>query len=713
MEVMNERYLNRELSWAEFNQRVLDEARNPDVPLLERLKFLAITSSNLDEFFMVRVGGLQVLEASESTRPDPSGMTPKQQLSAIRERLLEFVAHQSNCLLHEIEPELRTHRIRRLTIAELSDTQREWMRSVFDEQIFPVLSPIAIEEGEPFPLLSGLTLSAVVRLKMAAERLLANPANEELPPFRFAIIPFGRVLNRIMTLPSDNAYDYILLEDMVEYFVGRFFPEQEVVDYATFRITRNADMGIREDQAFDLLNDMVEMLGARKESDCVRLELASRATAETRDFLSRKLDVDSNQVYSLDSPLDLSVLMALTDIGGFEELKYEKWEPQASPVFDPAQSVFDNILANDLMLYHPYESFDPVVRFISEAADDPNVLAIKQSLYRTSRNSPIIAALQRAAQKGKHVTAIVELKARFDEKRNIEWARQLEQAGANVLYGVKGLKTHAKICMVTRREPHGIRRYCHFGTGNYNETTARVYSDVSLLTCDEELGADATAFFNAVTGYSQPTKFRKLEAAPIGMKERLIEMIDVETQQSRDGRRGHIAVKLNALVDSEIIDRLYAASQSGVIIKLNVRGICCLRPGVPGLSENIEVVSVVDRYLEHARIAYFFHGGDERVFISSADWMPRNLNRRVELLVPVEERSLKIRLINVLDVYFRDNVKARRLNSDGTYIPVRKPGAAPFRCQYELYKQACQAKQAAERAARTILEPHRSPASQL
>jgi polyphosphate kinase len=400
--------------------------------------------------------------------------------------------------------------------------------------------------------------------------------------------------------------------------------------------------------------------------------------------------------------------MALTELSGFDSLKPEPWPPQPSVDIDPTVSMFDIIAQRDVLLCHPYDSFDPVVRLIDEAADDPDVLAIKQTLYRTSRNSPIVAALARAAQRGKYVTAIVELKARFDEARNIEGARLLEQADAQVIYGVKGLKTHAKICLIVRREPHGIQRYMHFGTGNYNESTARIYSDISLMTCNEDLGADATSFFNAITGYSQPRRYRKIEAAPTGLRDKLIDMIETETKRKQQGQKAHIVIKLNSLVDPQIIDTLYAASQAGVTVKLNIRGICCLRPGVPGLSENIEAISIIDRFLEHARIFYFYHGGDERVFISSADWMPRNLDRRIELLTPVEDTAARRRLINILDIYFRDTRKARRLLPDGGYQMIVSDTELTVSSQETLYRAARNAVRRTKQSQLTMFEPHRA-----
>ena len=694
------KYFNRELSWLEFNQRVLDEARDPSIPLLERLRFLAITGSNLDEFFMVRVGGLQMIRDRGVNKPDPAGMTPAAQLQAIGKRVRQMRSDQYACLLDELEPQLTAKGFKRVDPDKLSDRQAEAAEQVFLNEIHPILSPIAVHSAEDFPRLINHTLNACVRLA---------PDPRRGPDFRFALIPFGISSQRFLTLHSEGGYANTLMEEAVGKFADRFFPGEEILEYVPFRITRNADIAVRDDTASDLLVDMEELLDARKASDCVRLEVADRVGPEMLSFLQESLEVSDEDVFRTSGPLALSDFLQLPDVQGFDHLKYQPWRPQSSPDIDPSASMFEIVAGREIVLCHPYESFDPVVRLIDEAADDPDVLAIKQTLYRTSRESPIVAALARAAQQGKYVTVIVELKARFDEARNIEWAKYLDQQDVQVIYGVKGLKTHAKICLIVRREPHGIQRYVHFGTGNYNEATARIYSDISYFTCNEELGADATNFFHAVTGYSQPQRFRKLEAAPHGLRDKLIELIDGETQRKAQGQRAHIVAKLNSLVDPDIIDALYAASQAGVTVKLNVRGICCLRPGVSGLSENISVVSIIDRYLEHARIFYFFRGGDERVFISSADLMPRNLDRRIELLVPVESAAARRRLISILDTYFRDNVKARQLLDSGSYQPVAQGRQKPLSSQQTLYDQACEAVRRATQSRATTFEPHRRP----
>ena len=694
------KYINRELSWLSFNQRVLEEAADLENPLLERLKFLAITGSNLDEFFMVRVGGLHILRDQQITRPDPVGMTPVEQLAAISERVHRMIKEQYECF-SQLEASLAEQGLQRLRSVDLNDRQRRVAAQLFQDEIFPLLTPIATVDAHDFPRLINHTLNVAVRLA-------PQPGDAELRP-RFAVIPLGRSLQRFVTLRAETGYAYMMVEDVVDLFAERFFPGEKVLECVPFRITLNADIAIRDDTASDLLADMQELLNERKTSDRVRLEIAMRVSPELLEFLGRCLDIRSEDIFQVPGPLALSDFMQLSNMAGFERLQFKPWRPLPSPDVDLTSSMFDVLARRDVLLCHPYDSFDPIVRLIEEAADDPDVLAIKQTLYRTSRDSPIVAALIRAAQRGKYVTAIVELKARFDEARNIEWAKRLEQAEVQVIYGVKGLKTHSKILLIVRREPQGIQRYMHFGTGNYNESTARMYSDISLLTRDEELGADASRFFNAITGYSQPQKFRKIEAAPIGLRARLLEMIEAETQRRLQGQRAHIVAKINALVDPQIIDALYAASQAGVTIKLNVRGICCLRPGIPGLSENIEVISIVDRYLEHARILYFYHGGDEPVFISSADWMPRNLDRRIELLIPIEDTAARRRLMSILDTYFRDNLKARRLLPDGTYQRLRPASdGRPLAAQQTLYEEALEAVRNAEQAHPTPFEPHRA-----
>ncbi|WP_166820208.1 polyphosphate kinase 1 [Thalassoroseus pseudoceratinae] len=688
-------FINRELSWIEFNNRVLDEATNEANPTLERLKFLAITASNLDEFFMVRVGGLQMQSRDRGISTDPAGMTADQQLAAISERVHRMVADQYACL-QSIDNACKEAGIRRAVSQDLNEKQVRFLSQLFDKEISAILSPQAVVGEADFPLLANQTLNLCVELK---------PHDGEDVPL-FAVIPLGRSTQRFINVQSDHSYLYILLEEVVTMFIDRFFPGETVAACVPFRITRNADMAVREDMAADLLVGMEEVLDERKTGGCVRLEIGDSVSPKTLEFLMQTLDVTEQDVYRASGPLELSAFFRQTDIKGFDHLRFDSQRPQISPEFEHFTSVLDSVAQRDVLLCHPFESFEPVVRLVEEAADDPDVLAIKQTLYRTSRNSPIVAALMRAAEAGKYVTVLVELKARFDEARNIHWARELEQAGVQVIFGVKGLKTHAKICVIVRREPQGIRRYIHFGTGNYNEMTARLYTDISFFTTDETLGGDASAFFNAITGYSQPQRFDKLEMAPIGLREKLLELIAGEIQRKKDGSDAHIHAKVNSLADPTLIQALYEASQAGVEVKLNIRGICCLRPGVPGLSENIEVVSIVDRYLEHSRIVHFHHGGDDIVFFSSADWMPRNLDRRVELLVPVESSHCRKRLLKILQSCLHDNVKGRRLQSDGSYQAIKPKQGKVHHSQQFLYAEACEAVQRQEDSQRTVFVPY-------
>jgi polyphosphate kinase len=692
------RFFNRELSWLAFNRRVLDMALDDRLPPLERLRFLAITASNLDEFFMIRVGGLQTLRREGDAQTDIAGMRPSEQLTAIRKEVVDLITQQYRCLLEDLEPKLAAAGIRRLRMADLTPAQAEYVERVFEYEIFSLLTPMALDLDEPFPLLSGLNLHLGVRLK--------TPKGADAP--RWALVSLPRGVGRFVTIPSEQGFHYMLVEDIVGGYLDRLFPGEQIVEQAAFRITRNADLSVREDAADDLLAQMKELLTERRQSSCVRLEIAGTASEAARDFLKAAISVEDEDLYVIPGPLALGGFIRLAGMAGFDALRLEPWVPQPSPLVRPGESVFEAVQRQDLLLFHPYEQFDPVQRLVEESADDPNVLAIKQILYRTSDDSPIVAALMKAAERNKNVTVVVELKARFDEARNIEWATALERAGAQVVYGVKGLKTHAKVCIVVRREPAGIRRYVHFGTGNYNERTARLYSDVSLLTCNEDLAADAAAFFNTITGYSRPLRYRKIEAAPHGLRERLRELIRSEIERGRQGQEAWIMAKVNSLADAGIIAALYEASQNGVGVDLNVRGICCLMPGVPGLSEKIRVVSIVDRFLEHARILYFHNGGDPRVFISSADWMPRNLDRRVELLIPVENPACRNRLIRILQTCFEDNTQAWELRSDGSYCRRHPPPGGPvLRSQQIFYQTAVEATRAADMGKQLDLEPVR------
>ncbi len=690
-------FFNRELSWLEFNQRVLGEALAPDVPLLERVKFLAITSSNLDEFYMVRVGGLNIMVAQDNFKPDVTGRNPVEQLEELSRRTHEMTRQQYECFNEMLEPGLQEIGIRRYSQLDLTESQHQALSDRFDREIFPVISPLGIHADGSMPLIGNQTIHLAVQIE---------DQNSETPN-RIVILPLGSPVPRFITLQSDDRHAYILAEEVVSLFCDRYFPNQKVLECVPFRITRNADMRVEEEFSADLLEDMSALLESRKDSDCVRLEVAANCSSELLEKLQHLFSVPPGYTYSCNGPLDLKDWFQIAGLRGFEQYQAESWPPTNSPRIDLAEDIFDEISKNDIILHHPFESFDPVVKLVEAAADDPDVLAIKQTLYRTSSDSPFVSALVRAAENGKSVTVIIELKARFDEARNIVGAKALQQAGAHVVYGVKGLKTHAKSLIIIRREPQGIRRYMHFGTGNYNESTARLYTDVSLLTCDQILGNDATAFFNAVTGFTQPRSLQKIAMAPLTLRNRIQELIRYETDRAEAGKEAGITAKMNSLVDPVLIKELYRASQAGVQINLNIRGICCLRPGVPGLSENIRVISIIDRFLEHSRVMHFHHGGDDITLISSADWMPRNLDRRVEQLIPVESDACKQVLLDALNTFVTENVKGHVLQPDGSYQRITsKQGEPAVRSQQVLYERAVKAEQLARQSAPTTFEPH-------
>jgi polyphosphate kinase len=691
-----DRFINRELSWLEFNRRVLDQACDASMPLLERAKFLAITSSNLDEFVMVRIGSLKMQYQQNSMQRDPSGMTVSEQLEAVSGRCHLVNKWQYELFEESLEPLMAEANITRVDLNDCSQACTEGAERHFHNDVISVLSPQAIFPEITFPLLQGLGIHVCVRLKSESE---------SESPWDFAVIPLGRTLPRLIPMPSERGHAYVLLEDLVTHFIDDFFPGREVAESIVFRITRSADVELREDEAFDLMVGMEDVLESRRQSPVVRLEYSEGASDAILSFLSERMGLKSQDLYSISGPIDLTYLFGLYGTEGSDALRDVAWRPQHNTRIDPAEPMFNTIQQGDLLLVHPYEQFDPVVRMIEEASTDPDVMAIKQVLYRTSRDSPIVNALKRAAEHGKYVSVIVELKARFDEARNIEWAREMEQSGVQVIYGIRGLKTHAKVCIIVRRESAGIVRYMHFGTGNYNEATANLYSDISLFTCNAEFGNDATAFFTCVTGASQPQMMQHLSAAPLTLRRRIMDLIDAETRRSLQGQRAEITAKLNALVDIQIIDALYRASMAGVVIRLNIRGICCLKPGVKGLSETIEVVSIIDRYLEHARIVEFRHGGDPQVFISSADWMPRNLDRRVELLVPVEDEKCRRKLRETLRTYFKDNTNTWVMKSDGSYTRTVE-NKRPFRAQKVLFERARSENEAIKQDRRTRFEAH-------
>ena len=662
-------FINRELSWLEFNGRVLAEGLSSANPLLERLKFLGIVSSNLDEFFMVRVGGLKQLLRARRRMRCPAGLTPRQQVTRIAERTHEMVKRQYACLNEEILPGLAAKGIICQRPETLEPAAARTAFEYFEEEVFPALTPIAADDGH-FPRIAGLVMHVAVRLRKTATGR-AKKGEEEKD--QLALIQLPRNWPRFSQVPAESGYQFILLEDLVMHHIHEFFPGYDVRETAVFRLTRNADVPLQEDEASDLLGDMEDVLRERKSGSPVRLEVARGASRTMMRLLLDTFPIErKNDVYTIDGPLDLKAWMGLASETDMPGLRYPSYKPQPNPEFDETESMWEVIAQHDVLMHHPYEAFEPVVRILQDAADDPQVIAIKQTLYRTSSDSPIISALERAALNGKQVTALVELKARFDEDQNINWARRLTEAGAQVVYGVLRLKTHSKILMIMRRESEGIRRYVHLSTGNYHDKTARLYEDTGLFTINGDIGMDAANFFNAVTGYSEARQWKRLVIAPTGMRTRLYEMIDREISRSSPENPGLIMTKMNSLLDPEIIKRLYRASQAHVQVRLCIRGICALRPGIKGLSDNIEVISIVGRYLEHSRVIYFRNAGQEEVFLSSADWMPRNLDRRIEIMFPVLSEDLRQNLVGMLEVCFADNSAAWELRSDGSYER-RKP----------------------------------------
>lgn len=694
---MSEEYINRELSWLEFNQRVLDQAARTDLPLLERVKFLAITASNLDEFFMVRMGGLHMLKRAGSRVKDLCGLTPSRQLQMIQKRVGTMIEAQYRLLEEEILPLMEIEKINPVPMEELTELQRMSLEQYFLKQVFPLLTPLDMEVEEP-PLLPSLKLLMALKL-----------GDQEAGSVRMCVVAVPDSLPRFVTIP--NTERYVMIEDLLKAFLGSAFPGEFLLASAVFRVTRNGDIAVQEEDALDLADEMEAVLVARRYSECVRLEIEDSISLEFGRKIRDMVGATNREIYLLNGPLMLSDFMGMAFAPGNDHLKVDQWSPQMSPSINPGISIFDNISDRDILLNHPYESFEPVLRLIEEAADDPDVIAIKQVLYRTAKNSRIVAALKKAAENGKQVTALVELKARFDEARNLEKADELQRAGVQVVYGVKGLKTHAKICLVVRREGGVLKRYCHYGTGNYNETTAKIYTDISYLTCDENLGADASQLFNSVTGRTKLMRFRELYPSPAMMKAKLIELIQGETERAKQGEHAKIMAKMNSLQDKEIIDALYVAADAGVEILLNVRGICCLKPGARGKGKGeIRVVSIVDRYLEHARIFFFHHGGisQSQVYIASADWMTRNLEKRVELMIPIRIPKLARRLKGILDACFRDNVQAYALQPDGTGVRIiRERGKKAFRMQLELTKEAKKQAKDKDRERQQMLEPHK------
>jgi polyphosphate kinase len=681
-------FINRELSWLEFNDRVLQQGLRTDLPLLERLKFLAIVSSNLDEFFMIRVAGLVQQRSAGLRRRDPSGLTVNQQLTRISQRTHRLVEQQT-AGIGQVLHDLADHGLHVLGRPDWTGEQERRMRTLFSREILPVLTPLAIPDLTPRPLLPGLQLNLGVVLKTEVDGQRVR---------RIVVVPIPTLFPRFLTVPAEEGTHLAPLEDVVAANVGMLFPESEVLSTCVFRITRDADVAIQDDEAGDLLQTVEEAVIDRRRRSSVRLEISAHADRQLRKWLVDWLELRPGDVYDIDGLLDAAALMEVAGRQGFEELKVNDWPAQPPRDLIGEDDLWQAIEDHDVLLFHPYESFEPVVHLVEQAADDPDVMAIKQTLYRTSGDSPIVKALDRAARNGKQVTVLVELKARFDEARNVNWARELEDAGCHVIYGIAGFKTHAKALLIIRRGPARIQRYVHLATGNYNDKTAKLYSDIGLMTIDKDVASDVSSFFNLLTGYSEEVGWSELTIAPTGMRQRFLDLIDREAAASSPDQPGLIMAKVNSLQDKGICQALYRASQAGVRILLNVRGICCLRPGVEGVSDNIEVTSIVDRFLEHARIYYFRNGGHDEVYLSSADWMGRNLDRRLEILFPVRASAPRRRLVGIMETFFADNVQAYRLDAEGQYHRAQ-PAGRPVRAQEVFYQQALDATRTAERTA--------------
>lgn len=679
-------FTNRELSWLEFNQRILGEARDRKNPLFERMKFLSITASNLDEFFMVRIASLKDMVNAGYQKKDIAGMTAQEQLRALNEKMQAFCEKQYTTYNRALLPKLSEEGLEIISFSELSEKEMDFLEEYFHKNIYPVLTPMAIDSSRPFPLIQNKTLNIAALIKSR------NKDKKEKKEYDIATVQVPSVLPRVILLPQKDEPKrkcrVILLENVIEHYLDVLFLNHEIICSAPYRIMRNADLSIDEDDAEDLLKEIEKSLKMRQWGEVIKFEYEERMDKRLVKYLKKQFKVHSCDMYAFNGPLDLTFLMKCYGIEGFEDLKEAPYIPQKNKKLRADKNIFNQIRKGDVLLHHPYESFDPIVAFIKQAAEDENVLAIKQTLYRVSGHSPIIAALAQAAENGKQVTVLVELKARFDEENNINWARKLEKAGCHVIYGLVGLKTHCKIALVVRREADGIRRYVHLGTGNYNDSTAKLYTDTGMFTCRNAVGEDATAVFNMLSGYSEPANWNQLIVAPIWMKKRFLEMIARETQNAKEGKPARIIAKCNSLCDRKIILALYEASCAGVQIDLIVRGICCLVAGKPGVSENIRVRSIVGTFLEHARIFYFYNDGNEEVYMGSADWMPRNLDRRVEIVFPVEVPDLKEKAKHILDVQLRDTLKAHCLLEDGTYRKVDRRGKEAVEAQKTFCEEA-------------------------
>ena len=688
-------YSNRELSWLDFNDRCLDEARNPDEPLLERANFLGITQSNVDEFYMVRVASLSKLVAADVQSKDASGLTPLEQLNAINEKEHEVVERRYSTYSRSLLPLLRRQNIRILDVDELSEDQEEYIRRYFNNELYPVLTPMADDQSRPFPFISNDSLNIAIRLR-----------SEEDGKHEFATVRVPNIFPRLVKLP-DGENDFIMLEDIVKKYLDRLFDGYEIRQASCYRVTRDMDLDVSESDTSDFLLAVRKQLKDREHGHVTRLEVESSMSAKLVKHLMKRLNVDEPSVFSINGPIDLTFLKKLPGlVEGHDDLRYEPMHAYIDPALRSDHNIFDSIREKDYLVQHPYDSFDAVLNFVKQAAKDPDVLAIKMTLYRVSGNSPIIKYLGQAAQAGKQVTVLVEVKARFDESNNVHWARILEQMGCHVIYGLVGLKTHTKVTLVIRRDSDGIRRYLHLGTGNYNDVTAHFYTDLGLFTCDRDLGVDATNLFNMLSGYSKPPYFSKLRISPKLIRQFIYEKIDNEIAIARAGRHAEIHMKMNSLSDQDVIAKLYEASAAGVKIHLIVRGICCLQTEIPGVSDNIEVHSIVGRFLEHSRIYYFYNDGKEEVYLASADMMRRNLNRRVETLFPILQDDLKARVLDIFAKMWRDNVQARILH--GTeWVHADRRGQSPFSSQEYFIAEAEEKVQAVKDAEAAESESHK------
>ncbi len=678
-----EYYTNRELSWVLFNRRVLSEARDKNIPLFERLKFLGITASNLDEFFMIRVASLKDMVHAGYDKTDIAGMTASEQLGALNVEIHDLVELQYSTYNRSLLPLLLQNGLQVIRKhEELGEEDAVFVDKYFADNVYPVLTPMAVDSSRPFPLIrnKSLNIGALVRKKGTEESV------------EFATVQVPSVLDRVVELPgTDTVRKVILLEEMIERNIHKLFLNYDIICAHPFRIMRNADLTIEEDEAADLLKEIKKQLKKRQWGEAIRLEVESGMDQTLLKIIKRELKMTDGDIYHIDGPLDLTFLMKMYGLDGFDHLKTPEYEPKPVAKLPSGCDIFEEIRKGDILLHHPYQTFMPVVDFIRQASQDPKVLAIKQTLYRVSGNSPIIAALAQAAENGKQVSVLVELKARFDEENNIVWAKMLEKAGCHVIYGLVGLKTHSKITLVVRREEDGIRRYVHLGTGNYNDATAKLYSDIGMFTCSESIGEDATAVFNMLSGYSEPLMWNKLALAPLWLKDKFLYLIGREKKYALEGRKARIIAKMNSLCDPDVIAALYEAAIAGVQIDLIVRGICCLKTGIPGISENITVRSIVGNFLEHSRIFYFENDGNYEIYCGSADWMPRNLERRVEILFPVERKELKEELFHILQYQLKDTVKAHVLRPSGRYEKIDKRGKEVFNSQEAFCMEAAQA----------------------